>query len=241
MNKNIAKHQKFKAITINRQQIKNAPYNPRKISDENYKKLKRNVRQIGLVETLVWNKSTGNLVSGHQRLRIMDELEKRPDYDLTVAMVEMDEKTEKEQNIFLNNSSAQGEWDRDLMMEIIPEIELGNTGFSEVDLSMIGVEFDLENHQDENVENVINQFEKIKTESKAAKEEERKQNPEKKDWKEVKKDIKKQHEGDEKEDYVVITFSNSKNKAAFMERFGFHVDDRYIKGEVFEGMIERVK
>lgn len=60
---------------------------------------------------LVWNRRTGNLVGGHQRLSIMDELEGTKDYFLHVAMVDIDDKTEREQNIFFNNQEAAGDWD----------------------------------------------------------------------------------------------------------------------------------
>lgn len=42
---------------------------------------------------------------------VLDALEKSSDYVLTVAAVDLDLKTEKEQNIFLNNVASQGDWD----------------------------------------------------------------------------------------------------------------------------------
>lgn len=236
---NIAKYQKFEARTINRKEIKNAPYNPRKISDSNLNLLKRNIKRVGLVETLVWNKLTGNLVSGHQRLSILDTLEKRDDYDITVAVVELDDKTEKEQNIFLNNHNAQGEWDRDLMLDIVGDIDLKEAGFTDIDLSIIGIELDLERHQNESVEEVIDKFETIKAANKEVKLAEREKNPEAKDWKDVKQDIKKNNEekGSTREDYFAITFNDYKAKEAFLKRFGFQPDERYLKGEVFEQVL----
>src|SRR5690606_22852641 len=71
----LSKYQKFVAVTIGRQEIKNAPYNPRVITDEEKKNLRRLIKKHGIVETLVWNIRTGNLVGGHQRLNILDALE----------------------------------------------------------------------------------------------------------------------------------------------------------------------
>src|SRR4028118_1920071 len=102
----ITKHQKFQAITIHRREIKNAPYNPRTITPARRQTLKNNLRRRGLLETLVWNSVTGNLVSGHQRLSILDELEGSDDYSLTVASVVLTDQEEKEQNIFFNSQSA---------------------------------------------------------------------------------------------------------------------------------------
>jgi len=64
MEAKISKYQKFEAVTIHRSEIKNADYNPRKIADHAQKGLRKSLKQNGLVETLVWNKRTGNLVGG---------------------------------------------------------------------------------------------------------------------------------------------------------------------------------
>ena len=238
-NSNIAIHQKFEAVTINRQQIKNAPYNPRVISEENFALLKRNIKNVGLVETVVWNSLTGNIVSGHQRIKALDQLEKRGDYDLTVARVELSEKQEKEQNIFMNNSNAQGDWDRDLMIQLIPEIDAKAAGLTDADLNLIGVEYDLETKIDHDVESVMDQFEAIKETNKERAKIEREANPEKKDWREVKKEIAKNYEAkaDDKEDYFVLTFDDYQSKSAFLKRFGFGGDDRYVKGEILTKVI----
>ncbi len=51
--------------TIHRSQIKEAPYNPRGMNDEERRLLSNSLKQFGLVEYLVWNKRSGNLVGGH--------------------------------------------------------------------------------------------------------------------------------------------------------------------------------
>ena len=56
--------------------IKPAAYNPRKDlkpGDPEYDKLKRIIGKYDLVEPLVWNRQTGNLVGGHQRLKILKD------------------------------------------------------------------------------------------------------------------------------------------------------------------------
>ena len=60
----------IKKIPISR--IKEAAYNPRldlKPGDPEYEKIKRSIEEFDLVEPLVWNETTGNLVGGHQRLK----------------------------------------------------------------------------------------------------------------------------------------------------------------------------
>ena len=49
-----------------------ANYNPRKDlkpGDPEYEKLKRSMETFGYVEPLIWNKKTGRVVGGHQRLK----------------------------------------------------------------------------------------------------------------------------------------------------------------------------
>jgi ParB-like chromosome segregation protein Spo0J len=105
----------YTMATINRSQIQNASYNPRKISKKNKENLRKGLEAHKLVVPLTWNICTGNLVSGHQRIKQLDEMEQSKDYELTVAQIDVNEKQEKEINILLNNQSAMGEFDIDLL------------------------------------------------------------------------------------------------------------------------------
>ena len=89
-----SKYQKFTIATINRADIKNAEYNPRIMDKEAKKRLKAGLKKHGLVSTLTWNKRTGNLVGGHQRLEQLDALEKNKDYSLDVCVIDVDEAEE---------------------------------------------------------------------------------------------------------------------------------------------------
>lgn len=59
-----SKYQAYDTETINRSEIKNAPYNPRIMDEKAKKRLKANIQKHGLVAALTWNKRTGNLVGG---------------------------------------------------------------------------------------------------------------------------------------------------------------------------------
>jgi hypothetical protein len=48
-----------------------APYNPRTISSEALAGLRGSVERFGLVEPVVWNRRTGRVVGGHQRLKVL--------------------------------------------------------------------------------------------------------------------------------------------------------------------------
>lgn len=238
--------QNFEVLTIHRSQIKTAPYNPRTISDENKKLLNANLQKKGLLETLVWNKATGNLVSGHRRLEKLDAAYqgrfKSLDYELTVAAVDLTDKEEKEQNIFFNNPNAQGDWDRDLMLEIIPDIDTKAAGLTDDDLCFLGIEVDIQNNNVQDTDDIIANFETIKQEKKAEAKA-KGDYPEHLNYRKVKGEIDKKAEetgtveNDEHEDYFVVTFSNWQAKEAFQKRFGFPERDRYVKGEV---LVQRI-
>jgi hypothetical protein len=125
---------------IKRSQIKVAAYNPRTITDEARKRLKKGLKKFGLVQPLVWNETTGTLVSGHQRLSIMDETYKYPDndYTLTVSVVHLSEKDEKILNVQLNNQDMMGEFDYDALRDMqfeAPDLDL--LGFSDSGLDLV--------------------------------------------------------------------------------------------------------
>jgi len=59
------------------QKLTPAAYNPRidlKAGDPEYEKLLRSVEEFGYVEPIIWNERTGNVVGGHQRLKILQHL-----------------------------------------------------------------------------------------------------------------------------------------------------------------------
>ena len=107
----MSKFEKFKAATLNRKDILKAPYNPRRIQGGARKRLQANLETVGLLGPVVVNSTTNHLVSGHQRLAILDALEGREDYSLDVALVSLTLEQEKAQNVFFNNHTAQGQFD----------------------------------------------------------------------------------------------------------------------------------
>ncbi|MCI0703355.1 MAG: ParB N-terminal domain-containing protein [Planctomycetia bacterium] len=122
-------------------ELKPAPYNPRRVlsaSSAAYRKLKASLTEFGLVEPLVWNETTGFVVGGHARLRILKELGVE---EVPVSVVRLTEAREKALNVVLNNQEAQSRYDpgklTDLLTELadLPELEL--TGFDGRTLSAL--------------------------------------------------------------------------------------------------------
>jgi hypothetical protein len=80
---------------MNRSQLKAAPYNPRILSEAAKRKLRTGLKKHGLVAPLTFNKRTGNMVGGHQRLDQLDALAGTANYELDVAVIDVDEVREK--------------------------------------------------------------------------------------------------------------------------------------------------
>ena len=129
---------------LKRSEITPSYYNPRTISDEARKALKKNIKENGIIGGMVWDEQTGNLVSGHQKLNIADEVNKyeagKNDYEIKVEVINVDLKKEKELNIFFNSKAVQGEMDYKKLAQIFPDIDADLAGLDEVDLSMIEIE-----------------------------------------------------------------------------------------------------
>lgn len=132
--------------TIPVELINPAPYNPRKDlqpGDPEYEKLRRSVEEFGLVEVLVWNQQTGNLVGGHQRFKVLKEQGVK---EVTVSVVNFDEAKEKALNIALNKIS--GDWDLEKLSVLLFELEdtgLSNlTGFDDEEIAELRSTFVVE-------------------------------------------------------------------------------------------------
>lgn len=213
----IAKYQHFETQTIHRSEIKNAPYNPRTIDDSSRKRLKKGLRRFGLVGSLTWNKRTGNLVSGHQRLSVMDELEKTQDYELTVSVVDISEKEEMELNVQMNNTSMMGDFDIDALTDMI---ELGadvdSLGFSESDIDIMFGDSEL-----------VEKFEDS-SETKEAKE----------TLKEIKKDRKEYYEKSKEENsasyYFVVVCESSEEREELFKQMGVPFSEEFINSNMLK-------
>ena len=88
--------------TLKAAQLKAAEYNPRRDlqpEDAEYKKLRRSIEEFGYVEPIIWNERTGNVVGGHQRLKVLLE---KGEEEIEAVVVDIDERDEKILNVLLN-------------------------------------------------------------------------------------------------------------------------------------------
>lgn len=135
-------YQTGRTVKIARHQIvTDGDINPRKMSEDNMKRLRKSIKDNGLVGTLVWNKTTGHIVGGHQRLAALDSLMRTDDYELEVTEVELPERDEFKLNVVLNNTDSQGEFDFTLLNKMSGVLGLDpgeDLGFSQ---AVIDIQF----------------------------------------------------------------------------------------------------
>lgn len=124
--------------------LRPAEYNPRqdlKPGDREYEKIARSIDEFGYVEPIVWNETTGNIVGGHQRLKIFIE---RGETEVEVSVVRLNEHDEKVLNVALNKIT--GRWDTgkltDLLKELQAEGAMEVTGFEDWELDALSMQYD---------------------------------------------------------------------------------------------------
>nr|UWI04075.1 MAG: ParB-like nuclease domain [Bacteriophage sp.] len=130
--------------TLKTAELKAAAYNPRKDlqpEDAEYKKLRRSMEEFGYVEPIIWNERTGNVVGGHQRLKILLEQGKE---EIECVVTDLDEKDEKILNVLLNK--VKGRWDIGKLADLLQELDeagaMEETGFEDWELQSLLMQYD---------------------------------------------------------------------------------------------------
>lgn len=130
--------------TLKASQLKAAAYNPRKDlqpDDAEYKKLRRSIEEFGYIEPIIWNERTGNVVGGHQRLKVLLE---QGTEDIECVVVDLDDHDEKILNVLLNK--VKGRWDIGKLADLLQELdEAGGmevTGFEDWELQSLLMQYD---------------------------------------------------------------------------------------------------
>jgi len=135
--KRVDKKSNFQVRKVSLSKLKFSSYNPRRISKDNFKALRNSIEKFGCVSPIIWNERTGNVVGGHQRLKVLTEIGVK---DVQVVVVDLDEHDEKMLNVALNNEALMGEWDAmklrlildDLKLETLPD-ELAELKFDSLE------------------------------------------------------------------------------------------------------------
>lgn len=123
---------------ISIEKLKDAPYNPRVTLEPGmpeYEKLRKSMETFGSVLPVVWNKQTGHVVGGHQRLAVLRSMGVET---VPCSVVDLPEEDEKVLNLALNR--IKGRWDYDKLEDLLSEFDrevAALTGFAEDEIAVI--------------------------------------------------------------------------------------------------------
>ena len=104
-----------------------AEYNPRQLTDKQYKQLKKSLKTFGCVEPVVINSNPMRrdvIIGGHQRCKVWADLGNKT---IPTVEVELDEAGEMELNVRLNKNT--GEFDFDMLANYFDMDALKDWGF----------------------------------------------------------------------------------------------------------------
>ena len=126
-----------------------APYNPRKDlqpGDQEYQKIARSIEKYGCVEPIIWNEKTGNVIGGHQRLKV---LAATGAVEVDVSVVQLSLEDEKALNLALNKIS--GQWDNEKLSAVLQDLSAGFdvevTGFDQHEVDALVASFAESGHE----------------------------------------------------------------------------------------------
>ena len=129
---------------VNIKDLNSPEWNPRKISEDEKKKLMNSLETFGYIDPIIVNRHNMNIVGGNQRYHAMLAL----GWD-EVDVIFIDEPNldkEKAMNIALNKIS--GDWDKEKLEILLDEIDLSEldvnlTGFDNVEILEMKLENDI--------------------------------------------------------------------------------------------------
>ena len=140
-----------------------APYNPRKDlqpGDPEYQKIARSIEKYGCVEPIIWNEKTGNVIGGHQRLKVLAATEgfaaggvgvlaATGAVEVDVSVVQLSLENEKALNLALNKIS--GQWDNEKLSAVLQDLSAGFdvevTGFDQHEVDALVASFAESGHE----------------------------------------------------------------------------------------------
>lgn len=131
--------------------LKDADYNPRKLSKHQEKTIRDSLAEFGFVDPIVINTHTGRknvIIGGHQRRKVWAKMGHK-----TVPCIEVDLPLAKERELNIRLNQNMGEWDWELLATEFEMDDLLKWGFELDDFGMdLDQAGDGEKEIDENIE-----------------------------------------------------------------------------------------
>lgn len=224
----VTKHQQFEMGRVWRHEITPHPRNPRKIAKSAQHRLKGKVDEVGMITPICVNRRTMLIVGGHQRLAVLDKLEKynaetkANDYQLDVSLCDLDDKQELEMLAFLNNPAAQGVFDLDVLAEMNLElgVDFNGMGFDQMDVDFMfdgDARFSHAFEDTREVEEEKGKLEAIKA-SRA-------------------QGMEKMAERNSAEFYFTVVCRDEEEKAEVLKRLGVQPHEQFVSGDAVLGAV----
>lgn len=114
--------------------------------DPEYQKIARSIEKYGCVEPIIWNEKTGNMIGGHQRLKV---LAATGAVEVDVSVVQLSLEDEKALNLALNKIS--GQWDNEKLSAVLQDLSAGFdvevTGFDQHEVDALVASFAESGHE----------------------------------------------------------------------------------------------
>ena len=121
----------MKIEQIKASKLKPATYNPRQISTKQYKDLSKSIATFGLVDPIIVNKNGYVVIGGHQRLKVLNEMQTDT---IPCVVLDLSKEKERELNVRLNKNT--GNFDIDILANEFDIDELVDWGFKHIDLDV---------------------------------------------------------------------------------------------------------
>jgi len=140
--KNVRMEPKIESFKLS--QLKEAPYNPRTITDEAMEGLTNSIKKFGCVEPIVVNTRGGKktIIGGHQRYKALKKLH-GPNYKCTCVTVWLSPSEEKLLNLSLNSPLLQGQFIAELAGYIDTlKKQIGKQDYIDLRLKELRADFD---------------------------------------------------------------------------------------------------
>lgn len=118
----VVENKEYKVEQVDPKKLKVAPYNPRKFSSKTFERIKRELEIDGMLEHLIVNKRTMNIVHGNQRYKAMVSLNWKT---VPVRFIDVNDEDEKRLNITMNNLSMENEQEK--LAFLMKELEHNKT------------------------------------------------------------------------------------------------------------------
>ena len=138
---------------INIEDIHEAGYNPRTITNSELTKLKNNIQAFGIVDPIIVNLKNNNIVGGHQRYKALASTGVKQLNMIEIGNIgwvfnttDLDIKNDDDEkilNLSLNNIS--GEWDGNQLNKVLQNLKSRTTnytltGFDDIDIEQLKID-----------------------------------------------------------------------------------------------------